>query len=504
MSEPEQISATILSVDDDEANLYVRNHALRRAGFQIIEANRAGQVMPLIATYQPDLILLDVHLPDGNGYDICREIKTHPDYRSIIVVQTSASYADRSEKLMGFSAGADSYLLEPIEPEELVATVTALLRLRSMERDLRRSAIEWQKTFETVHDGVAIVQENGVISRCNPAFDQMAGQPSANMTIDQALSEDGGTSLHELLAESVRTRSGTSADLQLHQRFLRLSVDPVFDHVGQVTHFACILSDVTAERQIANLNEQLTTTVERLRRAKDAADAAARAKDEFLATLSHELRTPMTSIIGWAQMLRMFGRAQVNPEEAADAILASAKAQSQLVEDLLDLSRITTGKLRLNIDVLDVSEVVESAIQTIVPAAAAKRITVEHAVVPAHVAGDHDRIQQVLWNLLSNAVKFTPDGGRVKVKVEVKGTRIVIEVTDTGRGIEPEFLPAVFDRFSQAEDVTNRAIGGLGLGLAIVRHIVELHGGEVAAESAGVGQGSTFRVLLPVVRATEP
>ncbi|HEU4887470.1 MAG TPA: response regulator [Thermoanaerobaculia bacterium] len=499
MTEQAPISATILSVDDDEANLYVRSHALRRAGFQVIEADRAAQVLPLVATYQPDLILLDVHLPDGNGYDICREIKTHPDYQSTIVVQTSASYVDRADKLLGYSAGADSYLLEPIEPEELVATVTALLRLRSMERDLRRSAIEWQKTFEAVHDGVAIVQESGIISRCNPAFDLMAGQASAGRTVDEMLSPEGTGSLRELLAESVGTHARTTTDLQLHDRFLRLSIDPVLDHVGQVTHFACILSDVTAERQIAALNEQLTTTVERLRRAKVAADAAARAKDEFLATLSHELRTPMTSIIGWAQMLRMFGKAQVNPEEAADAILASARAQSQLVEDLLDLSRITTGKLRLNTEIMDVAEVVESAVQTIVPAAAAKRITIDRHIVQAHVAGDHDRIQQVLWNLLSNAVKFTPDGGRVDVSVEVKGPRIVISVTDTGRGIEPQFLPAVFDRFSQADDVTNRAIGGLGLGLAIVRHIVELHGGEVAAESAGLGEGSTFRVMLPVV-----
>jgi PAS domain S-box-containing protein len=504
MSVPEPASATILSVDDDEANLYVRNHALRRAGFQVIEATRAGQVMPLIATYQPDLILLDVHLPDGNGYEICREIKTHPDYRSIIVIQTSASYVDRSDKLIGFSAGADAYLLEPIEPEELVANVTALLRLRSMERDLRRSAIEWQKTFETVHDGVAIVQESGTISRCNPAFDQMAGQPGVGRSLDEALSPVGETPLRELLAESAHTRAGTSTDLQLHERFLRLSVDPVLDHVGQVTHFACILSDVTAEWQIAALNEKLTRTVERLRHAKDAADAAARAKDEFLATLSHELRTPMTSIIGWAQMLKMFGQLQVDPAEAADAILASARAQSQLVEDLLDLSRITTGKLRLHIDTIDVAHVVESAIQTIVPAAAAKGITIDRHIETAPVAGDYDRLQQVLWNLLSNAVKFTPDGGRVTVTVEVKGTRVVISVTDTGRGIEPEFLPSVFDRFSQADDVTNRSIGGLGLGLAIVRHIVELHGGEVAAESAGTDQGSTFRVMLPVVRATEP
>jgi PAS domain S-box-containing protein len=501
MTDTPSIPATILNVDDDEANLYVRTRSLRHAGFQVIEADRGAQVMPLIATWQPDLVLLDVHLPDGSGYDICREIKTHPDYQSTIVIQTSASYVDRSDRLHGFAAGADSYLLEPIEPEELVATVTALLRMRSMERELRRSAIEWQKTFEAVHDGVAIVQESGVISRCNPAFEQITGQACVGQALDEILDPTGKTSRRDLLTEAARSRAGNSADLEIHGRFLRLSVDPVLDHVGQVTHFACILSDVSAERQIAALNDQLTRTVESLRRAKDAVDAGARAKDEFLATLSHELRTPMTSIIGWAQMLRMFGKTQVNPEEAADAILASARAQSQLVEDLLDLSRITTGKLRLKAEVIDVADVVEKAVQTIVPAAAAKRIAIERHVVPAHVAGDRDRLQQVLWNLLSNAVKFTPDGGRIDVTVEETGSRVVITVSDTGKGIEPQFLPAVFDRFSQAEGVSSRSIGGLGLGLAIVRHIVELHGGEVAAESAGAGKGASFRVMLPVVGA---
>lgn len=498
MTEIPPISATILNVDDNEASLYVKTRVLRRAGFQVIEADRGSRVLPLIATHQPDLILLDVNLGDASGYDICRAIKSDPNYASTIVVQISASFVDRQDRLKGFEAGADSYFTEPMEPEELVANVAALLRLRRMEHELRRSSIEWQKTFEAVHDGVAIVQETGIISRCNPAFDALAGTTGVGASIDEILLAPGDPALRNLFADAASSRRGTSMDLKLRDRALRLSVDPVLDPFGQVTHFASILSDVTAEREIANLNDQLQKTVENLKRAKEAADAASRAKDDFLATVSHELRTPMTSIIGWAQMLTLFDRDRANTQDAAQAILGAAKAQSQLVEDLLDVSRITTGKLRLSTETLELEEVVEAASQSIVPAAAAKRIELTRQIQPARVVGDRSRLQQVLWNLLSNAVKFTPDGGKVEITLETNGARAIVSVRDSGQGIEPEFLPAVFDRFSQAEQVKKRSVGGLGLGLAIVRHIVELHGGDVEAESEGKGKGATFRFMLPI------
>lgn len=501
MSESTEISATILNVDDNEASLYIKTRVLRRAGFQVIEADRGSRVLPLIATHQPDLVLLDVNLGDASGYDVCRAIKSDPNYASTIVVQISASFVERADRMKGFEAGADSYFTEPMEADELVANVAALLRLRKMEHELRRSSIEWQKTFEAVHDGVAIVQETGIISRCNPAFVALTGTLSVGEPIGEILFPENPALLGELFAEAASTRSGTSVDLQLREHSLRLSVDPVLDPFGQVTHFACILSDVTSEREIAELNDQLQKTIENLKRAKEAADAASRAKDDFLATVSHELRTPMTSIVGWAQMLTMFGRDQVSTSEAAQAILGAAKAQSQLVEDLLDLSRITTGKLRLATEALDLREVVEAAIQTVVPAAAAKRIELRRHIESASVFGDRSRLQQVMWNLLSNAVKFTPDQGVIDIRLETKGPRAVVSVSDSGQGIAPEFLPAVFDRFSQAAHVKDRAIGGLGLGLAIVRHIVELHGGEVTAESEGKGKGATFRFMLPLATA---
>lgn len=491
-------SALILNVDDNEASLYIKTRVLRRAGFEVIEADRGSLVLPLIATHQPDLVLLDVNLGDSSGYDICRAIKNSPDHASTIVVQISASFVERTDRMRGFEAGADSYFTEPMEPDELVANVIALLRLRKMEHELRRSSIEWQKTFEAVRDGVAIVQETGIISRCNPAFVAFTGSPSIGESIDAVLLQAGSSALRELFADAASTRRGTAMDLHLRERALRLSIDPVLDPFGQVTHFACILGDISAEREIADLNDQLQQTVEKLKRAKEAADAASRAKDDFLAMVSHELRTPMTSIVGWAQMLQMFGRDRESTNEAAAAILASAKAQSQLVEDLLDLSRITTGKLRLHTEALELSEVIDAAIQTVVPAAAAKQIEIERHIESVHVFGDRNRLQQVMWNLLSNAVKFTPDKGRIEIRLQTKGARATVSVRDSGQGIEPEFLPTVFDRFSQAEHASKRAFGGLGLGLAIVRHIVELHGGEVTAESDGKGKGSTFRLMLPV------
>jgi signal transduction histidine kinase len=497
------ISATILNVDDNEASLYVKTRVLRRAGFEVIEADRGSLVLSLIATHQPDLVLLDVNLGDASGYDITRAIKNHPDHASTIVVQISASFVERADRMKGFEAGADSYFTEPIEAEELVANVSALLRLRKVEDELRRSSIEWQKTFEAVHDGVAIVQETLVISRCNPAFFELTGAESVGASITDILLPENSGALRQLFTESSATRRGTSMDLQLRGRSLRLSIDPVLDPFGQVTHYACILSDVTSEREIAALNDQLRQTVENLKRAKEAGDAASRAKDDFLAMVSHELRTPMTSIVGWAQMLMMFGRDQQSTKEAAQAILSAAKAQAELVEDLLDLSRITTGKLRLKTEDVELSEVVEAAIQTVLPAAAGKRIEITPHIHSVHVFGDKSRLQQVMWNLLSNAVKFTPDEGRIEVRLEKKGPRAIVSVRDSGQGIEPEFLPAVFDRFSQAEHVKKRTVGGLGLGLAIVRHIVELHGGEVTAESEGKGMGATFRFMLPIATAPQ-
>jgi PAS domain S-box-containing protein len=232
-----------------------------------------------------------------------------------------------------------------------------------------------------------------------------------------------------------------------------------------------------------------------------AAQQANRLKDEFLATLSHELRTPLTAILGWSHLLRKGDMDQSSANNALEIIARNARAQAQLIDDLLDVSRIITGKLRLDVRQIDPLAFIEAAIEALRPAAEAKEVRIQKVLDTgvSSVAGDPARLQQVVWNLLSNAIKFTPRGGRAQVRLERINSHIELTISDTGIGIKPEFLPHVFDRFRQADQATTRQYGGLGLGLAIVRHLVELHGGTVHAESRGEGQGATFTVRLPLI-----
>jgi PAS domain S-box-containing protein len=235
----------------------------------------------------------------------------------------------------------------------------------------------------------------------------------------------------------------------------------------------------------------------------EAAEAANRAKDEFLATLSHELRTPLTAIAGWAHMLQL-GTDEATMELAVDTIVRSAKAQGELIDDLLDLSRVVAGTLHLNVVTVDLAQLIDEVAVAVRPAADAKALQLELASVPAVlVRGDERRLRQVIWNLVTNAVKFTEEGGSVRLALGVSGNHARVEVRDSGRGIDPSFLPYVWDRFRQADSSTSRQHGGLGLGLSVVRHLVELHGGTVHAESAGVGKGATFVFELPLARLAD-
>jgi signal transduction histidine kinase/CheY-like chemotaxis protein len=236
------------------------------------------------------------------------------------------------------------------------------------------------------------------------------------------------------------------------------------------------------------------------REARDAAEAANRSKDEFLATVSHELRTPLNAMMGWAQLMQMTRGDKEKQGTGLETIVRNAKLQAQLIDDLLDMSRIVSGKMRLDVRSVDLVKVIDGAIDAVRPAAEAKGMRLLRVLDPlvGPVAGDPDRLQQVVWNLLSNAVKFTPKGGKVEIRLERVNSHLEILVADTGSGISPDFLPHVFERFRQSDTSTTRTRGGLGLGLAIVRHLVELHGGTVHVKSPGEGQGSTFIVRLPL------
>ena len=252
----------------------------------------------------------------------------------------------------------------------------------------------------------------------------------------------------------------------------------------------------TAKRARADA-EKAAAEAERLYRK---AEESSRLKEEFLATISHELRTPLSAILGWARMLRMGQLSREDATKALDTIERNARAQAQLIDDLLDVSRIITGKLRMDVQPADPNSFIDAAVEAVRPAADAKGVHVQKVIDTGAISipGDPVRLQQVVWNLLSNAIKFTPRGGRVQIRSERVNSHLEIVVSDTGQGISADFLPHVFDRFRQADQKTSRSHGGMGLGLAIVRHLVEMHGGTVSASSAGEGQGSTFTVMLPI------
>jgi signal transduction histidine kinase len=262
----------------------------------------------------------------------------------------------------------------------------------------------------------------------------------------------------------------------------------------------------TLERRVAERTAALQQVEQQLHRmlsierdARVEAERVGRMKDEFLLTLSHELRTPLSAIFGWAQMLKR-KQDQATIDQAVDVIDRNVRIQTKLIEDLLDMSAIVAGKIRLDVQPIQVDEVIKLAVESIQPAADAKAIRIEQVIDPSAgpVSGDGARLQQIIWNLLNNATKFTPKGGRISVLLERVNSHIEIAVSDTGEGIAPDFLPRIFDRFSQADSSSKRSHGGVGLGLSIVKSLVEAHGGTVRAKSRGPGQGATFIVALPL------
>ncbi len=311
------------------------------------------------------------------------------------------------------------------------------------------------------------------------------GETPANIETLNALNEAGNVTLIERPVRLMTLMSSIRAALRARRR--------------QYDIRDYIIEEKRTAAELANLFES-----ERAARAQ--AEAASRLKDEFLATVSHELRTPLNAMLGWTNLLRSGKVDAENVPRALEVVERNARSQAKIIEDLLDVSRIITGKLKLEIHPVNVAALIKSVVESVMPAAEANEITVRQTILVENssMAADAARLQQILWNLLTNSIKFTPRGGRVEVRLERENLNLVISVSDTGKGIETEFLPHVFDRFRQADGTTTRHFGGLGLGLAIVRHLVELHGGTVQASSAGVGAGASFIIKLPQIPLSGP
>jgi PAS domain S-box-containing protein len=376
-------------------------------------------------------------------------------------------------------------------------------------KGLRESEERFAKAFESSPLALTITSlKTGRLLEVNETFTRLSGY-----TRDEAV---GRTTLElglwarptDRTAElATLARTGQVRDVEYRFRMKDggelvglLSAEQI--EIGGEPCALTVIEDITEQKRGEAERERL---LERERTLRAEAEEANRLKDEFLATVSHELRTPLTAIMGWSHMLENASLDAETARHAVSVIRRNAEQQRQIVEDILDVSRIVTGKLRLESERVELALVVQAALDTIAPAAEAKSIRLRSALDPtALVTGDPARLQQVVWNLLSNAVKFTPRGGEVRASAARLLTHVRIEVSDTGQGLTPEFLPYAFDRFRQADSSTTRLHGGLGLGLSVVRHLVEAHGGSVHAYSAGEGQGSTFTVDLPLPLEAEP
>jgi len=510
---PASAKTTILNVDDHEAGRYARSRALRNAGFEVLEASSGAEALQLVNSQRPPLVLLDINLPDMTGYDVCRQIKAASATSGILVLHVSATFVKGSDQKRGLEGGADGYLAEPVDPDVLVATVNAYLRLRSTEEALRESEERFRAAFEDAPIGMALVNFDHRIFRANRALSEMLGYTSeelAALSIDElALPEDTEKSSLPL----TQLFTGEIDGYQLERRcrskkrhviWVNLIGRAVQNAEGKILYGLVMAENISERKRSEEERERLLAAEQK---ARSDAEAANRAKDQFLATVSHELRTPLGAILGWARILRNQTSDPKTTARGLEAIERNATAQAQLIEDILDVSRIISGKLRLASQNVDLNAVVRAAVDSIKPAVEGRRIRLETTLNAPSVTvrGDPSRLQQVIWNLLSNAVKFSPEGGLVQVGLELADPHHVeVSVVDAGHGIPAAFLPHMFEPFRQADASTTRRYGGLGLGLSIVKQLVELHGGTIEAVSEGEGKGATLKLILPLaVQVTE-
>jgi PAS domain S-box-containing protein len=390
------------------------------------------------------------------------------------------------------------------------------LQIKNLNQELNIRIKELQAIFDIAPVGIAFAQDASCdVITANPALAAMVGvapgeNVSTNKSNDRRLPYKHFQNGRELAPHELPMQRAVAEKRPiLNEEIDILRADgklitiygyaaPILDENGSVASCVAVQIDIT-ERKKNEIERERKLDAEQSLRLQ--AEEANRLKDEFLATVSHELRTPLNSIIGWIKLLRDGHLPEEARRHALEAIARGTRAQSQLIEDLLDVSRIISGKLQLEVQPVNLISVINSALETVRPAARAKEIELRTDLNPqvGLISGDFDRLQQIVWNLLSNAIKFTPGGGRVEVILQPSGAETEIVVRDNGKGINPEFLPFVFDRFRQADGSITRKFSGLGLGLSIVRHLVELHGGTVAVESAGEGKGASFSVKLPSI-----
>jgi signal transduction histidine kinase/DNA-binding response OmpR family regulator len=540
----------VLIVDDQPANLDALEVMLEPTRCAPLRALSAEEALLRLLQHDVAAIVLDIRMPGMNGLELARLIKQRRRSQHIPIIFLTAHAGDETDVLRGYGAGAVEYLSKPVNGEILRSKIGVFVDLFRTTRALAEAnealehevakRVDAQKALERANEELEhrVQERTGELLRAT--LDMKASEERLRMAMDVARlgawewelstatvtwSSDPealfdlppgtlgpGLHLHGVMDPDDRARIGRAlaaafagGSYEFEYRILRPAGAVgwiaergalIADEFGDRNRIIGISRDVTLEREIEQQREWL---LRRARAAEEEAERQGRLKDEFLATLSHELRTPMNAILGWLSFLRS-GKAVADPVHTLTVIERNAQMQARLIDDLLDMTRLMLGSMPLQHGPVHADALVGAVVQSLSPIAAGKSISltsVMRAAVPPFLA-DAGRLQQVLWNLVHNAIKFTPEGGRVEVVVDVADDEVRIAVSDNGCGIEPDFLPFVFDRFRQQDSSLTRESSGLGIGLSIAKQLVELHQGRIEVHSEGEGRGAAFIIRMPL------
>jgi PAS domain S-box-containing protein len=509
-----QAERTVLIIEDAVEDRVAYKRYLSRAPdyrYITLEADNAAAGLALWQAQRPDCVLLDHQLPDRDGLAVLRAITVECGSEETCAVVMLTGTGDTQLAVEAMKAGAHDYLdKNRITAEWLLRAINNAIEKAALRRQLDEQR-EWLRvTLSSIGDAVIATDTAGRVTFLNPVAaaltgwtsEAAAGQPVTE--IFRIVNEETRAAVESPVARTIS--EGITVGLANHTILLakdgrEIPIDdssaPIRDEAGVLRGAVLVFRDITERKQAEAKRAEL---LRKESAARAVAEAANRSKDEFLAVVTHELRSPLNSILGYTRIARTNAHDATQVERYCEIIERNAKVQQKLIEDLLDTARIVSGKLKIDAAPVDLRLVVEEALLVVRPAVEAKKI---HLVTrignePQQVIGDAARLQQVAWNLLQNAIKFTPEGGRVELRLERESQHVRLIVSDTGKGMEPEFLAAAFDRFSQQDMSSTRRHGGLGLGLALAKQLVELHGGRIEAASTGVGHGSTFTVTLPL------
>jgi PAS domain S-box-containing protein len=506
--------AGILLVDDRPANLLALEAILDPLEQKLVRASSGEEALQKLEGEEFAVILMDVRMPGMDGLRTAELISQREATARVPIIFLTAVPIGNADVVSGYARGAVDFLLKPFDPEILRSKVSvfvdlhqkeqmirrqaALLRQRDREAFERRSELRFRSLMDALPQCVWVARADLTFYYWNKRAADYIGLPVSPVGADRLFEFVHPDDVEMIksewqMATGLQRPSEVQVRLRRHSdgayRWFLLRGVPQNDESGKATGWIVAATDIDSEHQ-----------------ALQEAEAASRMKEEFLATVSHELRNPLNAIVGWIHMLRAGSLDAAKSSKALETIERNVNLQASLIDDILDVSRVIRGKISVTFQTVRLGAVIDAALAAVRPTADAKGISLEYeaAAESDEVSGDADRLQQIVWNLLSNAIKFTPRNGLVVVRTESGKDELVLTVRDSGQGISVGFLPHVFDKFSQAEGGSTRSHGGLGLGLAIVRHLVELHAGTVSASSPGLGQGATFTVRLPIQASKAP